>query len=226
MFDKNTCLPDNTVTNRESTVERARDYRRGEYDKKRLGRQWQMKRQDRFERTFAQRLFEMVGSDSHIVDIPCGNGRFFEIFSHTKELTMADYSINMLRVCEETFGPPANVRLLRAEISSIPLLDNSADLCFCIRLFHHMKTDLVRLGALKELARISRKYVALSFYNKNCLKFYWRKMLGKKIRGNYVTFDHFIGLAKQAGLELVERFPKVSLVGRQCLVVFRKTQDG
>ena len=85
-----------------------------------------------------------------------------------------------------------------------------------------MKTDEIRLNALKELARISNRYVAISFYNKNSLRYYWRKMLGKKIRGNYITFDNIAGLAKKIGLEVVERFPKLNLVEQQCLVVFKK----
>ena len=64
-----------------------------------------------------------------------------------------------------------------------------ADLCFCMRLFHHMDNDQLRLNALRELSRVSRKFVALSFYNHN-LRFYRKKMLGKKIRGNFITYNH------------------------------------
>ena len=210
----------NTVTMEQVTIDEARNY-----EKKRFTRRYRMKRLNKFEKAFAKRLFEMVGSEAHIVDIPCGNGRFFETFSKAKKLTMVDYSTNMLKACEEKFRTPENIRLIQADISSVPLHDNSADLCFCMRLFHHMKSDQVRLGALKELARISRKYVALTFYNKNCLRFYWRKTLRKKIRGNYATFTHIVDLAKQMGLELVERFPKLNLTEQQCLVIFKKIQD-
>jgi len=88
-----------------------------------------------------------------------------------------------------------------------------------------MKTDEVRLDSLKELSRISKRYVALSFYNKNCLRFFRRKMLRKKIRGYYITFNHLVNLAKQVGLEPVERFPKLNFIEQQCLVTFRKVQD-
>lgn len=177
----------------------------------------------KLEKAFAQRLFRMVGSNSHIVDIPCGSGRFFEFFSKAKQLTMADYSINMLKVCEEKFGARDNVRLIQADISLIPLKDGSADLCFCMRLFHHMDNDQLRLNALKELARVSKGFVALSFYNHN-LRFYRKKMLGKKIRGNFITHNHLVFLAKQVGLEPVKRFPKVNFFTEQCLVIFKKMQ--
>lgn len=218
MFEKNNNLPINTVISKEqSTIEEAKYY-----EEKRFGKRYRTRRLDKFEKAFARRLFNMVGSDSHILDIPCGSGRFFNVFSKTRKLTMADYSTNMLKVCEEKFGIPENVRLLQADISSIPLPNSSADLCLCMRLFHHMKNDQVRLDALKELARVSSKYVALSFYNINCLRFYRRKILGKKIRGNYIAFNRIANLAKQAGLKPVERFPKLNLVEQQCLVIFKK----
>lgn len=217
MPDENQMQVENSVTTDVPTLSEARNY-----EKKRFGRRRRTKRLDRFEKAFAQRVYDMVGSGAHIVDIPCGNGRFFSIFSQAGKLTMADYSINMLKAAEERFGTSENVQLLQADISSIGLSNNCADLCFCMRLFHHMKADEVRSTALKELARVSKKYVALSFYNKNSLRFYWRKALGKKIRGNYITFAHIVDLARQAGIKVVQRFPKTNLLEQQCLVIFEK----
>jgi ubiquinone/menaquinone biosynthesis C-methylase UbiE len=214
--DKN--LPENSViSGKLSTIEEARDY-----DKSRFTRRYRMRRLDRFEKAFAQKLLDMTGEQSHILDIPCGNGRFFNIFSKAAKLIMADYSLNMLQAVEERFSSIENLELIQADITSLPLDDSSVDLCFCMRLFHHMKNDQVRLKALKELARVSRRYVALSFYNKHCLRFYWRKILRKKIRGNYVTFKHLEDIAKQAGLKVTGRFPRMNLTEQQCLLIFEK----
>lgn len=210
-------LPDNTVTTELTTFEEAKVY-----EEKRFDRRYKTRKVNRFEKAFAKNMYEMVGREAVIVDVPCGSGRFFKIFSKARKLIMVDYSENMLNAAKERFEIGENVQMLQGEITNLPLESDIAELCFCMRLFHHMKTDEIRLNALKELARISNKYVALSFYNKNCLRYYWRKMLGKKIRGNYITFDHIVGLAKQIGLEIVERFPKLNLVEQQCLVVFKK----
>jgi ubiquinone/menaquinone biosynthesis C-methylase UbiE len=204
-----------------STLEAARDY-----EKTRFLRRREMHRIDRFEKQFARDLLVLVGTDGAVLDAPCGNGRFFDIFSAAKELIMVDYSANMLQALEEKHGASENVRLIRADITEMPLDDESVDLCFCMRLFHHMKTDEVRLNALRELSRITRKYVGLSFYNKNCLSYYYRRVLGKKIRGNYVTSSHLRELAGQAGLECIERRPSVNLFEKQCLLIFKKTEDG
>jgi len=218
MIQRNDNLPINTVTlGQARTIEQAEDY------EKKFTHGPKNKRLNRLEKDFARRVFELVGSDSHIVDVPCGSGRFFEIFSKARQLTMVDYSVNMLKVCKERFGALGNVRLIEADISSLPLPDNSADLCFCMRLFHHMESNPVRLDALKELARVSNRYVALSFYNKNCWRFHRKKIFRKNIRSNYITFRHLLGLAEQAKLELIDRLPKISLIEPQCCVVFKKT---
>jgi ubiquinone/menaquinone biosynthesis C-methylase UbiE len=217
MIEKNSNLPEDALLSMEYTIESAR-----KYEKKRFNK-GKMLKYDKFEKAFAQLLFKMVGSDSHIVDIPCGNGRFFEVFSKARKLVMADYSINMLQACEEKFGTQDNIRLIQADILSIPLPDGWADLCFCMRLFHHINNDERRLSTLKELARVSRKFVAMSFYNHN-LRFYRRKILGRKITGNYTTYNRLSALAKQAGLEPVKRFPKVNFFTEQCLVIFKKAQ--
>jgi ubiquinone/menaquinone biosynthesis C-methylase UbiE len=210
----------NTVTGEKVTIDKAKNY-----EKKRFTRRYRTRRLNRFEKAFALRVVEMLGDDAHIVDVPCGNGRFLDIFSEARKLTMVDYSENMLAAAKEKLGDAKNVEFLRADISNLPLLANCAELCFCMRLFHHMKDDEIKLAAFKELSRISNKYVAMSFYNKSCLRFYWRKLLRKKIRGNYVTLTHIVELASQAGLKLVKRFPCVNTIEQQCLVIFEKAKN-
>jgi ubiquinone/menaquinone biosynthesis C-methylase UbiE len=207
----------NTVTSEKVTIDKAENY-----EKKRFTRSYRMRRLDRLEKAFALQVVEMLGNSVRIVDVPCGDGRFFDIFSNAKKLTMIDYSENMLAVAKEKIGNAKNVEFIRADISNLPLPANCAELCFCMRLFHHMKDDQIKLTAFKELSRISNKYVAMSFYNKGCLRFYLRKLLGKKIRGNYVTFAHVVELASQAGLKFVKRIPRVNTIEQQSLVIFEK----
>jgi ubiquinone/menaquinone biosynthesis C-methylase UbiE len=207
----------NTVTNEKVTIDKAENY-----EKKRFTRRYRMRQLDRLEKAFALQVVEMLGNGVHIVDVPCGDGRFFDIFSNAKKLTMIDYSENMLAVAKEKTGNAKNVEFIRADISNLPLPADSAELCFCMRLFHHMKDDQIKLAAFKSLSRISNKYVAMSFYNKGCLRFYRRKLLGKKIRGSYVTFAHIVELASQAGLKFVKRIPSVNTIEPQCLVIFEK----
>jgi len=215
MFDE---VPmENTVTADGATIEKARDYERRRFD-----RSWRMRRLDRLEREFANRLFDTVGTDSYVVDIPCGTGRFFDVFSRARTVVFIDYSDTMLQVLQERHGLPANAKIIRADISSVPLADSVADLCFCMRLIHHMKDDDVRIASLRELARISRKYVAVSFYDADSARYRWRKACGKKIRGNHITYRHLQSLAEQVGLRAVEHLTRRSLLDQQSFATFMK----
>lgn len=207
----------NTVSTSKFSFENALDY----HDR-RFGRRTRMQRLDRLEKNFAEDVFKLLPDKPVVLDAPCGNGRFFPIFSRASQYRMADYSENMLEACRQLHQPGPNVELIRADIAAIPLPDQSADLCFCMRLFQHMKSDEVRSAALAELARISKRYVALSFYNAHCLRYYYRKALRKKIRGNYISYAHLCDLASEVGLTPVRRTPSVNVLEQQCLVVFEK----
>jgi len=205
---------------RKRTLGQARGYEANRYSKRRRG-----KRLDRADKAFAQKIYNMLGDNSCIVDVPCGSGRFYDIFSKAKSLIMVDCDHNMLKVAREKYGQAENVKMLQADISSLPLDDNLADLCFCMRLFHHMETEKIAFDTLKELARVSRKYVALSFYNRNCWRYYSRKLRNKKVTGYYFSFSYMTALGKQLGLEIVMRHPRINLVEQQCMVLFKKRQD-
>ena len=199
------------------TIEQTRNYEADRYSKRARGR-----RLNRIDKAFARKLCAMVGSNAHIVDVPCGSGRFFEIFSKVAKLTMVDYSPSMLKVVREKYVIPESVSIVQGDIAMLPLSDNSADLCFSMRFFHHLDNEEIALKVLKELARVSRKYVAFSFYNRNCVRYYRRKLRRKNITGYYFSFHEIVKLARQAGLAIIAKQPKYNLVEQQCLVIFRK----
>jgi SAM-dependent methyltransferase len=199
------------------TVDQAQSYEQNRFAKRPRGRKL-----DKIDKAFAQRMLDMVGLESCIVDVPCGTGRFYNVFSKAKKLIMIDRDPNMLKVLSERYVAAENVQLAEGDITSLPLEDNTADLCFCIRLLHHIDSQDIVLNVLKELTRVSRKYVAFSFYNQNCWRYYSRKMRGRKITGYYYSFDLINKLAKELGLELIQKKPKINLLEQQCLVLFKK----
>jgi ubiquinone/menaquinone biosynthesis C-methylase UbiE len=201
------------LTNREQSLA---------YEEHRFQKRRRMRRLDRLEKAFADDLVSRLEGKGHVLDIPCGNGRFLEIFAAVDRVTMIDVSENMLGAIRYNHHVPDNAALLRGDILSIPLADEQADLCFCMRLFHHMRDDLSRLVALTELTRVSRRFVALTFYNQHSGRYIGRRSLFKKIRGGYTTYARMTELARQVGLRPVVRRPRVNWVEQQCLVLFEK----
>ncbi|MCK5608400.1 class I SAM-dependent methyltransferase [Candidatus Pacearchaeota archaeon] len=194
------------------------------YEKNRFAKRGRGKRLNKVDQAFAMQLLTMIGNESSVLDVPCGSGRFHDVFSRAEEYVMVDFDPNMLKVAKERYGEAENVTMLQGDITALQLSDNSIDLCFCMRLFHHIDSEDNVSRTIKELSRVSKRYVAFSFYNQNCWRYLSRKLRGKKVTGHYYSSQLIDKFAREAGLELVHKNPKFNLLEQQCLVLYEKVQ--
>ncbi len=192
------------------------------YTKDRFGTSKRMAYLDQLERQFARRLVRRVGQGGTIIDVPCGDGRFFPILNQANLLASIDYNPDMVRAVREKYGHLAHGRQLNADISALPLAANSVDLVFSMRLLHHIPDPKTRIAILKELARVSRQWVAVSFYRTECWRHIRKRAFGKSISGHPVKTKTLLDEAGQCGLELVEKVPRFFAVNAQTLILFKK----
>lgn len=195
------------------------------YIDQRFGTSPRMARLERLEHEFARQLMERVGPEATVADIPCGNGRFVDVFSQAKQLLMIDYAPTMLEAAKKLHPDLANATFMVGDITNLSLDDGSVDLAFCMRLFHHIEDGEMRRTALKELARISRRYVAFSFYCTRSWR-YWRRVIqGKKPSGQAVPMETMLAEAAACGLRLEWRYPRFQFVEQQRLLLFSKVDS-
>ena len=200
------------------SAEGAAEYCQGRFDTSR-----RMRRLDRIERGFAADLMALVGPEAAIQDAPGGSGRFFDIFRAARSLTMLDFNQTMVDEAAAKAAGAPGVTLLQGDCANLPFEPGSFDLCFCMRLFHHLVDDALRLTVLGELARVSRRYVALSFYDCYCWRYLRRAILGKRPSGHSVALGRMVALARQAGgLRLVRKVPAVRWIEQQRMLLFEK----
>lgn len=197
--------------------ENARDYIAQRFEKSRRGRA-----KDRKERAFARELMDIVGPDGEVADIAAGSGRFTDILGKAAFLISLDFDANMLAEIAERSSGPAGSRLAVGDAAALPLSDGSVDLAFCMRLLHHIADSSVRTAILSELARISRRWVAVSHYRKESWAVWRKKLRGKDVAGNPIWSSEFTAEAEKAGLRRVKtvRMPFVGTA--QTLVLFEK----
>ncbi len=176
------------------------------------------------ELSFSRRAFERFGPDIHVLDSPCGTGRFLPVFSGAKQLTLVDLATNMLEVARSKTEGMGHVTTLNEDIGDLSLADDSVDLAHCMRLLHHFETDKMRLHVLKGLARVTRGRVVFSFYTSDCLRYKWRKLRGTNIRCHYVSKAHMAELCERAGLRVIDHEPKVNLYEQQCFFICVKSR--
>ena len=198
-------------------LEHAINYENIRYYSNRRGRRLNL-----LDQKFAGYLLALVGHEAHIVDVPCGTGRFFNVFSRAGKLSMVDYSQNMLQVVRERYGEHDHVKYLQGDIKVLPLEDGSADLCFSMRYFHHLDNDEIAFRVLRELARVSKKYVAISFYNKNSYKYWSRKLRGKGMSGYYFRYETLTAIAEKANLRIVKKIPRWNFKEQHTLLLLER----
>ncbi len=161
---------------------------------------------------------ELLPPNSSILDIPCGYGRFTHpLKSMGFTVTAADISVAMI---ERTVGK-SGVRGVGLDARYLPFKDRSFDASFSMRLFQHLDFDIFE-ESLKELARVSKKYVIFSFYRTNPLHTMERKIFG--IRSGI----RFFGVAsvkrsiESAGLRVIQLKPILGPIHAQTIAVCEK----
>ena len=119
---------------------------------------------DAFEREaifdFSNTLKEDMIKDL-IIDVGCGQGKYFRYFNDSSLKVGGDVSIEMLRICKEDFP---GVKCVVLEGESLPFKDESFDIVLCTRTLQHIKNQKL---FLEELTRITspQGHILLLFYN-------------------------------------------------------------
>ncbi len=149
-------------------------------------------------REFAQPKVEIIASligmneKTTVLDVGCGNGFFTHYFTQkTTHVTGMDLSQYML-------GLNAHTQLVRGRAEELPFKDKSFDLVFCSNLLHHVENPV---DVVKEMVRVSKRFVSLSEPNARNPFMYLFSYLKKEERGALkFTPDYLESVAHNAGL--------------------------
>jgi ubiquinone/menaquinone biosynthesis C-methylase UbiE len=118
---------------------------------------------DPIEKERVLNINEMIPKDVEtVLDAGCGNGVIInnlpKIFKKTAGLDMSEESLKYVKA-----------EKILASITSIPFADNSFDLLICSEVLEHLK-DEDYFATVKELQRVAKKYIILTFPNGENLK--------------------------------------------------------
>jgi len=122
---------------------------------------------DALEQSAVLRYTSRLGKVS-ILDAPCGMGRFFEVFlASSLEVTGADISKSMILIARErarVYGMSVRPNLVVCEIEHLPLRERVFECVVCIRLIG-LVPPKARGPIIRELCRVSNRYIVFSFHN-------------------------------------------------------------
>ena len=123
---------------------------------------------------WVKNYLENIEKKSIVYDIGCGNGRNMQC--QGIHFLGVDNCKDFLSICRSK-----NLNVLEADMTDIPLRDNSADAIICIAAFHHLKTEEERVKTMLEFKRLVAPGGSI-------LLSVWSKIQPEKTRR---TFEHY-----------------------------------
>jgi SAM-dependent methyltransferase len=142
-------------------------------------------------------------SRKSILDVGCGNGFFTYYFSKRAYSVGIDYSRHMISI------NPCDL-LIQGSALALPFKTNSFDLVFCSNLLHHVKDPET---VVREMKRISKKFVVLSEPNRNNPFMALFSVLVHEERGTLkFSLRYLKKLAISSGLNIVDACSLGSIV--------------
>jgi len=155
------------------------------------------------------------------LDAPCGAGRL------SLELPAAVVQVDRDQAMVRAAGD-ASARAC-ASVHALPFRDQAFAGALCMRLLQHIATSRERVQILRELARVSRGPVVISFFDRLSLQ-HLRRCLrsarGKRRSGRFaISRAQFARDLREAGLEPVRIRSLRRFVGEQTLALCRRAAN-
>lgn len=159
---------------------------------------------DKRERKLLEAYFAQLGKVDTILDLPCGHGRLSDFLKERcTTLVEGDWSFTMVALNQ---GDNGNDRrhYVRASALEIPLPDRSVDVVVSFRLSHHLESQELRERHLRELFRVARKAVIVTWFSATSLKNLLREVRVKlfgKTRKHVLHNQRVREVAAECGFE-------------------------
>ncbi len=152
-------------------------------------------------------LFEDLPEKVSVLDLGCGNGRFFELFKEKNiYYTGLDKSEKLILKAKEKY-PEADFEI--GDGLDAPFPSGSFEFVFSIAVLHHMPSEEMRVNFLKEVKRLLKDggQARITVWNKiDGDKSIYFKNLKEKILGKIGLRDAFIPWKNDKGEVVTERY--------------------
>lgn len=204
----------------------------GEYARKRYRGFFQRLVARREQRLLRRLLAEHFGGGHipHVVDIPCGYGRFHDLLKEFGcRITSLDRNPHMVARTRGTTQQSAGDLVAEADVlQQLPEVATDADLAFCVRMMQHLHGDDHHRIALRNLRGPGRA-VLVSYYDRACLHAWTKRLVsflrGRPARVRMVPRRRFEADAARAGLRVRRRVRLLPLIHAQTFVLLEPIES-
>jgi SAM-dependent methyltransferase len=177
---------------------------------------WSKRIITRWEYDLLERQLASQPRSTVLLDLPSGGGRLSpQIARHTDLLIDADIALGQVRYGMDHGRVDTPQAWLTASGFHLPFRDASVDGVVCVRLNHHLPTADERERLVRELLRVARRFVIMTFFDHHSLKNRLRRLRrpfdGKPPKMT-MAVDRVRELAAEGGADLVD-CPALSHIG-------------
>ena len=156
-----------------------------------------------------------------ILDAPSGAGRLSPLLLRLQRPVLSlDISASMLAQLE-------GASRVQGSAFALPLADRSCSLAVCCRLLHHLASREERACLLSELARVTSRWVAISYWDAASWHAFRRRKGWRRSGRDHRTpirAAELRELAQEAGLTLVERRFSMRFVSPQSWALLERRE--
>jgi SAM-dependent methyltransferase len=167
-----------------------------------LTRRWSNRRELRA----VDRALTRAAASGRLLDCPCGAGRLTPtLLGHAEHVTAVDLSPTMVAEARDALAVQARAGRVDFAVASadrLPFPDAAFDTVVCHRLLHHLGLAADRAAVLREVRRVARRRVVLSFSDASTWKARIQGLGGVKRRRSVLTPAEIEREARAVGLLL------------------------
>lgn len=122
---------------------------------------------DRREQCAVEKIFAGLPGCRNVLDVPCGAGRFARTLAQGGRFVIGLDSAREILAHAQKRAARFGVRagFIHGDASRLSFPDDAVDAVFCNRLLHHILKPEERAVILRELRRVSRRYLVVSFFD-------------------------------------------------------------
>lgn len=182
----------------------------------------------RAEMALIARGFAEVSHVKTVLDAPCGVGRAtIWLAQHGYEATGVDLGAGAVAIATQAVAAAQVSATIRQEnIEEMRFADRSFDATLCFRLIHHFPNPEIRQRFIRELCRVSDRYVLISYlspWSPTSMRRRLRKTIfGVADRQHMNSLGEISAYFDQQGFELVKNIPQTRFLKSLQLAVFRR----
>ncbi len=175
-----------------------------------------------------------LGAGARVLDIPCGTGRLLPLLREMGfQVVEADSSAHMIEQARQYAagrGLSDGTEFRVEDALATRFADDAFDAVLCNRLFHHFREAQVRRRCLRELSRICRGPLIVSFFcslSLDAVSFHLRHWLRRQAATDRIPIPYrtFVADAAATRLKVVRRMMARPGISKQWYTVLERRED-